>query len=88
MPLFTSTRYRTLPIADARRLIIRFRGFGFRERDISQVSAEDLTRIDICWAGACLELDQDGNQRDGVRVNVRGRCAARARKDRARRGEE
>jgi serine/threonine protein kinase len=32
------------------RLRLRFRGYGFRLRDSRHVAAEDLTRIDICWA--------------------------------------
>jgi eukaryotic-like serine/threonine-protein kinase len=32
-----------------RRGLIRLRGLGFRERDASQVSAERLMRIDVCW---------------------------------------
>ena len=28
---------------------VRLRGIGFRIRDESRISAEDLTRIDICW---------------------------------------
>jgi hypothetical protein len=32
------------------RFWLRLRGFGFRERDPSAVSAEELSRIDICWA--------------------------------------
>jgi tetratricopeptide (TPR) repeat protein len=31
-----------------RRAWLRLRGLGFRERDASQISAEDLTRIDTC----------------------------------------
>ena len=34
------------------RLKIRLRGLHFRPRDASQISAEDLTRIDICWEAA------------------------------------
>jgi len=33
-----------------RRAFVRLRGLGFRERDSSQVPAEELTRIDICWS--------------------------------------
>jgi eukaryotic-like serine/threonine-protein kinase len=33
-----------------RRAQIRLRGLGFRWRDVSQVSAENLTQIDICWS--------------------------------------
>jgi serine/threonine protein kinase len=35
-----------------RRAWIRVRGIGFRERDVSQVSAERLMRIDVCWSVA------------------------------------
>jgi tetratricopeptide (TPR) repeat protein len=35
-----------------RRAQLRLRGLNFRERDNSQISAEDLTRIDICWSAA------------------------------------
>ncbi len=35
-----------------RRLQLRLRGLRIRERDVSQISAEDLTRIDICWSAA------------------------------------
>lgn len=32
------------------RAMLRFRGLRFRPRDETQVSAEDLTRIDLCWS--------------------------------------
>jgi len=32
-----------------RRVLLRLRGLSFRSRDESQVSAEHLTRIDLCW---------------------------------------
>jgi serine/threonine protein kinase/tetratricopeptide (TPR) repeat protein len=35
-----------------RELLLRIRGLGFRSRDPSQVSAAELTRIDICWSAA------------------------------------
>ncbi len=35
-----------------RRAQIRLRGVRFRERDRSQISQEDLTRIDVCWSVA------------------------------------
>ena len=35
-----------------RRAQLRLRGWRFRERDTSQVSAERLSRIDICWSVA------------------------------------
>jgi tetratricopeptide (TPR) repeat protein len=34
------------------RIKIRVRGLHFRLRDASQVAAEDLTRIDVCWTAA------------------------------------
>ena len=36
-----------------RRAQIRLRGLRFRARDPSQISAEALTRIDVCWAAVC-----------------------------------
>ena len=35
-----------------RRALVRLRGIRFRERDATQVSAERLTRIDVCWSAA------------------------------------
>jgi hypothetical protein len=35
-----------------RRLLVRIRGIRFRERDATQIPAEKLTRIDICWSAA------------------------------------
>jgi serine/threonine protein kinase/tetratricopeptide (TPR) repeat protein len=37
-----------------RRALLRIRGLGFRLRDVSQVSAQDLTRIDLCWTAVGL----------------------------------
>ena len=34
------------------RIKIRLRGLHFRLRDANQITAEDLTRLDICWAAA------------------------------------
>lgn len=34
------------------RLLLRIRGIGFRQRDISQISNESLSRIDTCWTVA------------------------------------
>ena len=34
------------------RLLLRIRGIGFRERDLSQISSESLSRIDTCWSVA------------------------------------
>jgi eukaryotic-like serine/threonine-protein kinase len=35
-----------------KRVQIRVRGLGFKERDISEISESDLVRIDTCWAAA------------------------------------
>ena len=35
-----------------RRALLRLRGLGFREKDASRITAETLTRIDVCWAAA------------------------------------
>jgi hypothetical protein len=32
------------------RLLLKLRGFKFQKRDESQISAVDLTRIDLCWS--------------------------------------
>ena len=32
--------------------LLRVRGLGFRQRDASQVVAEQLTRVDVCWSAA------------------------------------
>ncbi|MBI5531311.1 MAG: AAA family ATPase [Deltaproteobacteria bacterium] len=37
-----------------RRAEIRIRGLGFREREVSQISSADLTRIDVCCSIAAL----------------------------------
>src|SRR6185369_917510 len=34
----------------ARRVRIKLRGLSFTEKDATQVSAEELMRIDICWS--------------------------------------
>jgi len=34
----------------ARRVLLRLRGYGFRERPASEVSPEELIRIDTCWS--------------------------------------
>jgi hypothetical protein len=46
------TPRRALASLLARRLWLRLRGLRFRERDAGQVSAEQLTRIDICWSAS------------------------------------
>jgi serine/threonine protein kinase/tetratricopeptide (TPR) repeat protein len=33
-----------------RRLQLRLRGYSFHRRDVSEVAADDLRRIDICWS--------------------------------------
>jgi hypothetical protein len=43
---------RTLAWLIVRRARLWFRGFGFQRRDTSQLSAEMLTRIDLCWSAA------------------------------------
>ena len=48
----------TLPSTPRRALVslllhrawLSIRGLGFRCRDVSQITAEDLTRIDVCWS--------------------------------------
>src|SRR5262249_53918810 len=37
-----------------RRLHLRLRGVGFRKRDVSQISAEALTRLDATWSASSL----------------------------------
>ncbi|MFS8071223.1 MAG: AAA family ATPase, partial [Byssovorax sp.] len=41
---------RALPALLIRRTQVRLRGLGFRERHESEIAAEDLVRIDTCWA--------------------------------------
>ncbi len=48
-----STPRRALWSLLLRRAQIRMRGLRFRQRDPSQVSAEELTTIDVCWAAVC-----------------------------------
>jgi serine/threonine protein kinase len=48
MTLPTTPR-RALASLLIRRALLRLRGLSFRARDESQVSAEHLTRIDLCW---------------------------------------
>ena len=43
---------RSLAWLIARRAWLRLRGYGFHRRDTSQLSAEQLTRIDLCWSAA------------------------------------
>ncbi len=35
-----------------RTLRVRLRGYGFRERDVTQIAPEELMKIDTCWAVA------------------------------------
>jgi hypothetical protein len=46
---FVESRRRTLLSFLFHRILIRLRGLGFRERDASQISQEDLIRVDACW---------------------------------------
>jgi serine/threonine protein kinase/tetratricopeptide (TPR) repeat protein len=46
------TPRRSLAWLIARRAWLRLRGYGFERRDTSQLSAEQLTRIDLCWSAA------------------------------------
>ncbi len=48
MTLPTTPR-RALASLLVRRALLRLRGLSFRSRDESQISAEHLTRIDLCW---------------------------------------
>ncbi|HEV7922191.1 MAG TPA: protein kinase [Thermoanaerobaculia bacterium] len=32
------------------KLLAKFRGFGFRERELSEIPADLLLRVDVCWA--------------------------------------
>lgn len=36
----------------SRRTQLRMRGLDFKERDVSQISPEELTSIDVCWSAA------------------------------------
>lgn len=47
-----STPPATLVALLRNRVWIRLRGYRFRARDESQVAAEDLSRIDVCWSAA------------------------------------
>ena len=49
---FPKTPRRALLSLLLRRLHVRLRGLRFRQRDPTQVSAEELTRIDTCWSAA------------------------------------
>ena len=45
-----STPTRALMSLLFRRVLIRGRGLGYTERDVSQLSAKELSLIDICWS--------------------------------------
>jgi hypothetical protein len=51
MKLF-DTPVRTVLLFLLHRLQIFLRGLGFRERDASQIPAEELIRVDTCWTAA------------------------------------
>jgi len=44
------TPWRALLSVLARRAYFRFRGVRFKERDVTQLSAEELLRLDTCWS--------------------------------------
>ncbi len=47
----------SLPALLLRRAQLKLRGLGFRERDASEVSQAELTRVDACWtASICLAM--------------------------------
>jgi hypothetical protein len=46
------TRQRALAQLIKNRIRLRLRGLRFVERDASQVSAEELARIDVCWSAS------------------------------------
>ena len=73
---------RRAPVAPAQRARLRIRGLGFRERDVSQVTAEELARIDICWAGvAGLSMFIPLRGADFQSAACCSRCARGARTD-------
>ncbi len=49
---FPPTPWRALLSLLLNRLRLRLRGLRFRERDVSQVSAEELTRCDVSWSAS------------------------------------
>jgi len=49
---FPATPRKALASLVANRARLRLRGLRFRERDVSQVSAEELTRSDVSWSAA------------------------------------
>jgi serine/threonine protein kinase/tetratricopeptide (TPR) repeat protein len=51
------TPLRSLVSLLARRLMLRVRGLGFRQRDAEEILLAELTRIDVCWsAGVGLSV--------------------------------
>ena len=51
MQLPRSTRSALVALV-LRRAQLRLRGLGFKERDPTQIAAEELTRVDVCWSAA------------------------------------
>jgi serine/threonine protein kinase len=49
---YPPTPWRALLSLILHRVWLRLRGLHFRERDVSQVSAEELTRCDVSWAAS------------------------------------
>jgi serine/threonine protein kinase len=49
---FPETPMRALLLILVLRTYLFFRGLDFRERDASDLSARDLTRVDVCWSVA------------------------------------
>ncbi len=49
---FPPSGRRALISAMFRRAWLRIRGLGFKERDPTQISAEELRRIDVCWTAS------------------------------------
>jgi serine/threonine protein kinase len=46
------THYQALRSVILRRIMIRLRGLRFRPKDVTQISPEQLTKIDVCWSAA------------------------------------
>ncbi len=51
----TSSPTKALISLVLRRFLLKIRGYGFKERDTSQISQETLIRIDTCWS-VCVGL--------------------------------
>jgi serine/threonine protein kinase len=71
------TPRRALAAILIQRAITRVRGLNFREHDVSQLTAEDLTRIDICWSLA-IGLARVDNIRAAYFQSLHLRFALRA----------